>query len=86
MCFYSRSRLVITNCLEDKVFLSSAVSSGKEKEIKKGLYFGGEEKKPSPNQHQWMIYCLSFETGEIIWQVEAEVDQPEMPRHIKRSI
>ena len=70
---------------QDKVFLSSAVSSGQEKEIKKGLYFGGEEKKPSPNRHQWMIYCLSFETGKILWQVEAEVDEPEMPRHIKNN-
>jgi len=53
----------------DKVFLSSAVSTGKEKAVKKGLYFGGNEEYPSPNQHRWMIYCFSFESGERLWEL-----------------
>ena len=70
---------------EAKIFLSSAISVGKEKRIKKGLYFGGEEKNPSPNQHQWMIYCFSFESGKILWQVEADAGKPTTPRHIKNN-
>ena len=70
---------------KDKIFLSSAVSAGKEKKVKKGLYFGGEGKIPSPNQHQWMIYCFSFESGKIIWQVEADAGKPKTPRHIKNN-
>ena len=69
----------------DKVFLSSAVSTGKEKEIKKGLYFGGNEEHPSPNQHHWMVYCFSFENGERLWEHEADVGKPLTPRHIKNN-
>ena len=69
----------------DKVFLSSAISTGKEKTVKKGLYFGGNEKTPSPNQHRWMIYCFSFESGEKLWEQEANVGKPLTPRHIKNN-
>ena len=69
----------------DKVFLSSAISTGKEKTVKKGLYFGGNEQTPSPNQHRWMIYCFSFESGEKLWEQEANVGKPLTPRHIKNN-
>ena len=69
----------------DKVFLSSAISTGKEKTVKKGLYFGGNERPPSPNQHRWMIYCFSFESGEKLWEQEANVGKPLTPRHIKNN-
>ena len=69
----------------DKVFLSSAISTGKEKTVKKGLYFGGNEKTPSPNQHRWMIYCFSFESGEKLWEQETNVGKPLTPRHIKNN-
>ena len=69
----------------DKVFLSSAISTGKEKTVKKGLYLGGNEKTPSPNQHRWMIYCFSFESGEKLWEQEANVGKPLTPRHIKNN-
>ena len=69
----------------DKVFLTSAVSSGKEKAIKKGLYFGGNGKAPSPNRHRWMIYCFSFESGKKLWEREADTGKPLTPRHIKNN-
>jgi len=69
----------------DKVFLSSAISTGKEKTVKKGLYLGGNEQTPSPNQHRWMIYCFSFESGEKLWEQEANVGKPLTPRHIKNN-
>ena len=69
----------------DKVFLSSAISTGKEKTVKKGLYFGGNEQTPSPNQHRWMIYCFSFESGEKLWEQEANMGKPLTPRHIKNN-
>ena len=69
----------------DKVFLTSAVSSGKEKAIKKGLYFGGNGKDPSPNRHRWMIYCFSFKSGEKLWEREADAGKPLTPRHIKNN-
>ena len=69
----------------DKVFLTSAVSSGKEKAIKKGLYFGGNGKDPSPNRHRWMIYCFSFKSGKKLWEREADAGKPLTPRHIKNN-
>ena len=69
----------------DKVFLSSAISTGNENTVNKGLYLGGNEKTPSPNQHRWMIYCFSFESGEKLWEQEANVGKPLTPRHIKNN-
>ena len=69
----------------DKVFLSSAVSSGKEKAVKKGLYFGGNGKDPSPNRHRWMVYCFSFDSGKQLWEREADAGKPLTPRHIKNN-
>ena len=69
----------------DKVFLTSAVSSGKEKAVKKGLYFGGNGNAPSPNRHSWMIYCFSFKSGKKLWEREADARKPLTPRHIKNN-
>tara|TARA_Y100000758_G_scaffold151521_1_gene107483 strand:+ start:2118 stop:3452 length:1335 start_codon:yes stop_codon:yes gene_type:complete len=69
----------------DKVFLTAAVSAGKEKAVKKGLYFGGNEKNPSPNPHRWMVYCFSFKDGKMLWKQEADAGKPLTPRHIKNN-
>ena len=68
----------------DKVFLTSAVSAGPEEALKKGLYFGGE--RPAPKEeHRWMVYCLDFKTGKILWEKEVHKGIPAGPRHLKNS-
>ena len=54
----------------DHVFLTTAISAGDEPAPVKGLYDPGDENGglASANEHRWMLYDISFETGQIVWQ------------------
>ncbi len=69
----------------ERVFLTSVTRDGKEEEAKKGLYFGGNRSKPPDDFHHWMVYCLEFKSGKILWEREAHKGVPETPLHIKNS-
>jgi outer membrane protein assembly factor BamB len=70
----------------DKIFLTTVISEGKMENPKKGLYFGGERTKPSPDVHRWTVYCLDFSTGKIVWEREAHKGTPHSSYHIKNSL
>src|SRR5262249_46504952 len=42
----------------DRVFLTTAVSSGETEPPKKGLYFGGERRSTPRPEHVWKVLCL----------------------------
>lgn len=67
----------------DRIFLTSVVSSSKEAP-KKGLYFGGERPAPT-DEHRWMLYCVDFKTGKMLWEREVRKGAPPMSRHLKNS-
>jgi outer membrane protein assembly factor BamB len=69
----------------DRVFLTAVVNEGKDPAPKKGLYFGGENKKPPTTLHRWMVYCLDFQTGKVLWEREAHKGIPATTIHIKNS-
>jgi outer membrane protein assembly factor BamB len=69
----------------NKIFLTTCVNSGEDKEAKKGLYFGGEQAKPPESEHEWKVVCLDLKTGSILWQQTAHKGVPTTPRHIKNS-
>ncbi len=69
----------------DKIFLTSVIAEGDVETPKKGLYFGGERRTPSRDNHRWMIYCLDFQSGKIRWEKEVHHGPPEQPRHLKNS-
>jgi outer membrane protein assembly factor BamB len=69
----------------DKVFLTSVVKEGDFPVAKKGLYFGGEQSKPSQDEHRWMVYCLDFKSGKILWEKTVHKGKPETPVHIKNT-
>lgn len=66
-----------------KVFLTTAVSEGKENQPAKGLYMGSSAK--SPNPHRWLVLCLDVETGKILWEKEVHKGAPAQTRHIKNT-
>jgi len=68
----------------DRIFLTSAISTVKPEEPKKGLYFGGERKAPE-DEHRWMVYCIDFRTGKIRWEREVHRGVPKSSRHLKNS-
>lgn len=69
----------------DKIFLTSVINEGKSEDPKKGLYFGGDRLKPSPDVHHWMTYCIDWKTGKVLWEKEAAKAVPENSLHIKNS-
>jgi outer membrane protein assembly factor BamB len=68
----------------DKVFLTSVIKEGSLEEVKKGLYFGGERGTPE-KVHRWKVYCLSFDTGEVLWEQTAHKGSPESSHHLKNT-
>ncbi|MBX3411638.1 MAG: PQQ-binding-like beta-propeller repeat protein [Pirellulales bacterium] len=71
---------------QDKVFLTTVVSEGEVEAAKRGLYFGGERKTPPTAKHQWKVYCLDLESGQILWDRVAHEGVPEMTYHIKNTL
>ncbi len=67
----------------DKIFVTSAVSENQRQNLKVGGYPGGRV-KPT-DVHRWMIYCLKFDNGEILWEREAFKGLPPEERHPKNS-
>jgi outer membrane protein assembly factor BamB len=69
----------------DRIFLTSVISEGNTETARKGLYIGGERMTPPSDIHRWMVYCLDWETGKIVWQKIAHEGVPDGSRHIKNS-
>lgn len=69
----------------DKVFVSSVHSDDDYEKPKGGLYLGGGRGEPPNTVHHWMVYCLDFKTGDVIWKQEAHAGKPVVGRHPKSS-
>ncbi len=69
----------------DKVFLTTVASEGAVEEAKKGLYMGGNRDKASAVAHHWMVYCIDFDSGKILWHRDVHTGKPARPIHIKNT-
>jgi len=69
----------------DRIFVTSAIGGSQAELPKKGLYFGGNRDKPSDKTHFWMVYCIDFNTGRILWEKLAHQAVPKHSLHIKNT-
>lgn len=69
----------------ERIFVTAVTNEGASESPKKGLYLGGERPTPSQATHHWMVYCLDFGTGKILWQKEVHSGTPSSPHHLKNS-
>ncbi len=69
----------------DRVFLSTVISDEQNLTPRKGLYLGKGVRDPARGIHHWMVYCFDLNTGQEIWQHEAHVGHPQVPRHPKNT-
>jgi outer membrane protein assembly factor BamB len=69
----------------DRIFVTSVISAGEIETPKKGLYFGGNRLDVPKDEHRWMVYCVDWKTGKILWESEAFRGAPKTPRHLKNS-
>ena len=68
----------------DRIFLTTAVSSGKVEKVKEGLYFGGERPK-SKDVHEWRVLCTDLQSGRELWNKLVHKGIPPHARHRKNS-
>lgn len=70
---------------DNKVFVTTVINTGSDERAQRGLYFGGERPEPPKEEHEWKVYCLDLNTGEVIWEQVAHRGPPAKGRHIKNS-
>jgi len=70
---------------KDRIFVTSVVSAGEIETPKKGLYFGGERQGLPKDEHRWVIYCIDWRTGKLVWEREVHRGLPRFTRHLKNS-
>ena len=68
----------------DKVFISTAVTSGAKDETRFGLYGDVTPVKDDP-KHTWKVYALDKRTGKILWERIAYEGMPKVKRHPKST-
>ncbi len=69
----------------DRVFVSAVHSDDDYEAPKGGLYLGLGRGEPPDSVHHWMVYCLDFKTGQVLWKHEAHTGKPVVPRHPKST-
>ena len=69
----------------NRVFVSAVHSDDDYEAPKAGLYLGRGRDKPPESVHHWMVYCLSLDTGKVLWKQEAHSGKPQIPRHPKNT-
>lgn len=68
----------------DRIFLTSVISSDPIETPKKGLYFGGNRGAPT-DEHRWLVYCVDWKTGKLLWEKEVHRGVPASSRHLKNT-
>lgn len=69
---------------EDRIFVTTAVSSKKNPELKVGLYGSGDPVEDN-TVHEWKIFCLDKNTGKILWEKLSHKGVPKQKRHPKAT-
>jgi len=64
----------------DKVFVTTAVNTASQEDIQTGIY-GSIGSVPDSSVHDWKVYCLDLQTGNIEWVETATSGVPEQKRH-----
>jgi len=68
----------------DRIFVTTAVSSAGNHELRIGLYgAGGAAGDDSP--HTWRVLCLDHATGAVLWDRVAHEGVPPVKRHLKAT-
>jgi hypothetical protein len=69
---------------DNKVFVTTAISSDPNAELRVGLY-GDVDSAKDVSKQTWKVYCLDKLTGRVIWDKVACVGIPKIRRHTKAT-
>lgn len=68
----------------ERIFVTTAVQEGETEAPRQGLYLGGE--RPTPQAScRWLVLCLDFATGAVLWTATAHEGAPAGARHLKNT-
>ena len=70
---------------DERVFVTTAISSGETEAPKTGLYMGGERPDVARPEHQYKVMCLDLVSGKLVWEQVARRGGPAQPTHVKNS-
>jgi outer membrane protein assembly factor BamB len=68
----------------DCLFITTAVSAKDNQGLKTGM-FGNVASVDDSSQHNWIVYCINKNSGELIWERIACTGIPKVKRHPKSS-
>jgi len=68
----------------NKLFITTAISEKDREGLKQGIY-GDIGSVDDDSEHEWKVFCLDKNTGEVIWEKIAYRGIPEQKRHPKSS-
>jgi len=69
---------------DDKLFITSAISESDNKILRAGAYVNSNPVEDE-SVHNWKVYCIDKDTGEIIWERTAFTGVPSVKRHPKST-
>ncbi len=69
---------------DDRIYITTAISGKEDTPLKVGLY-GDVEPVDDQSVHEWLVYCLDKNTGEILWKQTAHRGVPKIKRHPKAT-
>lgn len=69
----------------DLIFITTAVSAIEDPQLKVGLYGDIEPVDEEEIAHEWRLYAIDRDRGDIVWMKAARKGVPQIPRHPKSS-
>ncbi|MFC1553679.1 PQQ-binding-like beta-propeller repeat protein [candidate division KSB1 bacterium] len=69
---------------DDHIFITTAVGENEDPDLKVGLY-GNIDPVEDEGVHEWKLYCINKNTGDIIWEQTAHKGVPAVKRHPKST-
>ncbi len=70
---------------KDRVFVTTVVSEEKRRDPKKGLYVNDLQGTTPPGEHRWLVCCLDFKSGKLLWQKEVHKGKSPGTIHLKNT-
>ena len=68
----------------DKIFVTTAISGQGKASFREGLYGDGDA-SDDKSVHEWKLYCINKNTGEIVWERLVTKGVPIDKRHVKAT-
>lgn len=72
-----------------KIFLTTAIPKGQEREMIRGLYFEGVDPRkegPPKIEYEWKVLCLALDSGSVLWEKKVHEGLPAKIHHLKNSL